>query len=76
MCIKLFTKIGWMENEECGVRNAECGVRKIRSVWKIRSMENGVCGVCGNALTLTALLISKHFNAFIQHEKYVEMFYS
>ena len=23
MCIKLFTKIGWMENEECGVRSAE-----------------------------------------------------
>ena len=31
--------------------------------------EFGKCGVCGNALTLKDLLISKHFNAFIQHKK-------
>ena len=34
----------------------------------MRSMENEECGkcrVCGNALILTDLFISKHFNAFI-----------
>ena len=38
----------------------------------MRSVENaeyGKCGVCGNALTLTDLFISKHFNAFIQRKK-------
>ena len=45
----------------------------------MRSVENGECGkygVCGNALTLTDLYISKHFNAFIQYQKCLEMFYS
>ena len=48
-------------------------------VWKMRSMENtkcGKCGVCGNALTLTDLFISKHLNAFIQHKNSLEIFYS
>ena len=57
-----------MENEDCGewsVENMEYG---ICGVWKMRSMDN--------ALTLTDLLISKHFNAFIQHKKCLEMFYS
>ena len=75
--------VGWMEN-------AECGVWKMRSVWKTRSMENeermenaGYWNMrsmenaeCGNAITLTDLSISKHFNAFIQHKKCLEMFYS
>ena len=52
--------LGWMENEECGVRSAECGkcrVWKVRSVenaeygkcgvWNMRSMENAECGKCG-----------------------------
>ena len=39
-------KIGWMENEECGVRSAECGVRSaecgVRSAeWGVRSAECG-----------------------------------
>ena len=58
-----------MENGECG----KC------EVWKMGSVENaeyGKCGVCGNALTLTDLFISMHFNAFIQHTKCLEMFYS
>ena len=45
-------------------------------MWKTRSMENeeyGKYGVCGNALTLTDLFISKHFNAFIQDKKCLEM---
>ena len=45
----------------------------------MRSVENaeyGKCGVCRNALTLTDLFILKHFNAFIQHKKCLEMFYS
>ena len=69
-----------MENEECGktrsMENTECGKCK---VWKIRSVDNaeyGKCRVCGNALTLTDLSISKHFNTFIQHKKCLEMFYS
>ena len=58
-----------VRSAECGVRSAECGVRSAEcGVWKIRSMEN--------TLTLTDLLISKHFNAFIQHKKCLEMFYS
>ena len=64
-----------VENEEC-VENAEYGNY---GGWKMRSIENakcGKCGVCGNAFTLTDLFISKHFNAFIQHEKCLEMFYS
>ena len=32
--------------------------------------------VCENVLTLTDLFISKHLNAFIQHKKCSEMFYS
>ena len=71
-----------MEIEECG----ECGVWKMWSV-EMRSMENeecvenrecGKCGVwkkCGNVLTWTDLLISKHFNVFPQHKKCLEMFY-
>ena len=42
------------------VENAEC------IEWKMRSVENAECGKCGvyrNALTLTDLFISKHFNA-------------
>ena len=62
--------VGWIEYAECGVLSAECGVRSaecgVRGVWKI--------GVDGNALTLTGLFISKHFNAFIQHKKCLEMF--
>ena len=38
----------------------------------MRSMENAEYG---NALTLTDLFISKHFNAFIQHKQCLEMFY-
>ena len=50
-------KIRSMEIEECG-KWGVCGNAKC-----------GKCGVCGNALTLTDLFISKHFNAFIQHNK-------
>ena len=42
----------------------------------MRSVENAECGKCGvyrNALTLTDLFISKHFNAFIQHKKCLEI---
>ena len=54
-----------------GVRSAECGVRSVEND------EYGKCGVCGNASeTLTDLFISKHFNAFIQHKKGLEIFYS
>ena len=63
-----------MEDAECGVWSVENG-----SMWKTQSMEITKCGkrgVCGNAFTLTDLFISKHFNAFIQHEKCLEMFYS
>ena len=42
----------------------------------VENAEYGKCGECGNALTLTDLLISKHFNAFIQNKKCLEMFYS
>ena len=45
-------------------------------MWSVENAEYEKCGVCGNALTLTDLFISKHFNAFIQHKKCLEMFYS
>ena len=54
-------RIGW----KTGLWSAEC---EKYGVWNMRSVEN--------ALTLTDLLISKHFNAFIQHKKCLEMFYS
>ena len=39
------------------------------------SVENMEC-VEMHQLTLTDLFISKHFNAFIQYQKCLEMFYS
>ena len=78
-------KTSSMEIEECGECGVwkmqsvwKCGVWKMQSVWKIGSVENaeyGKCRACGNVLTWTELLISKHFNAFIQHQKCFEMFY-
>ena len=72
--VDIFLPVGWKrrsaENGVRSVENAECEENVVCG-----NAEYGKCRVCGNVLTWTELLISKHFNAFIRHKKCFEMFY-